>query len=211
MLVVKVENLHGIGKIYSDLLLKYGSPEKFWPQWCKKRKTLRDREIIAIGAILTQRTSWHNAELALLNLKKAGLLSIKKIAALDSPEELAPLIGVAGFYQSKPKRLFGFCRFVAKVGGLAKLKREELLKLSGIGPETADTILLYAVDQPTFVIDEYTKRLVKERCLAKKLDYSYLKALFEKNLPSDPKIYQDFHALIIFDQKNGKNVEMQLV
>jgi endonuclease-3 related protein len=141
-------------------------------------------------------------------LKKAGLLSIKKIAELDSPEELVPLIRVAGFYQSKPKRLWDLCRYLKKV---KVPQREELLKIKGIGPETADTILLYVFDQPTFVIDEYTKRLVKELGLAKKFDYSYLKALFEKSLPKDPRVYQDFHALIIFDQKNGKNLRMQMV
>ncbi len=200
-----------VGKIYQlylSFLSKHGPPQKFWPQWCRRRKTQRDREIIAIGAILTQRTSWHNAELALLNLKKARLLSIRKIAKLDSPEELVPLIRVAGFYQSKPKRLWDLCRYLEKV---KVPQREELLKIKGIGPETADTILLYVFDQSTFVIDEYTKRLVKEHRLAKKLDYFYLKTLFEKNLPKNPRVYQDFHALIIFDQKNGKNLGMQMV
>jgi len=200
-----------VGKIYQfylNLLSEYGSPEKFWPQWCKKKKARQDQEVIAIGSILTQRTSWHNAELALLNLKRAGLLSIKKIAALDNPEELVPLIRVAGFHQSKPKRLWDLCRYLKMV---KVPQREELLKIKGIGPETADTILLYVFDRPTFVIDEYTKRLVKEYHLARKFNYPYLKALFERNLPKDPKVYQDFHALIIFDQKNGKNMRMQIV
>lgn len=195
-------------ELYLDLLKKHGPPEKYWPQWCAEKKTKRDREIIAFGAVLTQRTSWHNAELALLNLQKANFLSLEKIAKLENSEILIPLIRVAGFYQSKPKRLWDLCRYLDQV----KIpKREELLKIKGIGPETADTILLYVFDQLTFVIDEYTKRFVKRENLADKLDYDYLKDLFEKSLPEDPKIYQDFHALIIFGQKEKKGWEMQAV
>jgi len=163
-----------IYQIYLDLLQKYGSPEKYWPQWCKKLKTLRDREIIALGAILTQRTSWHNAETAILNLKKTGLLSLKKISELQSSERLIPYVRVAGFYQSKPRRLFDLCTFVVKNYGNIenllkdelKIIKEKLLSLYGIGPETADTILLYSLDKPSFVIDEYTKRLAKKEELA---------------------------------------------
>ena len=208
-----------IDQLYLDLLEKFGPPEKYWPQWCKAEKTLRDKEVIALGAILTQRTSWHNAELAILNLKKAGLLSLKKIAELESPEVLAPQVRVAGFYQSKPKRLFALCSFIIKnygnIRGLLEEKledvREKLLTISGIGPETADTILLYALDKPSFVIDEYTKRLVKKENLATNFDYDYLKDLFEKSLPCDAKIYQDFHALIIFNQKEEKGWRMKVV
>lgn len=206
-------------QIYLNLLEQYGPPEKYWPQWCKQKKTIRDREVIAIGAILTQRTSWHNAELAILNLKKAGLLSLKEIAKLKNFEKLTPLIRVAGFYQTKPKRLFDFCTFVVKnygdIRGLLKEKledvREKLLSLYGIGPETADTILLYSLDKPSFVVDEYTKRLVKKESLSENLDDDYLKNLFEENLPVDVKIYQDFHALIIFSQKEESGWGMKVV
>lgn len=208
-----------IYKLYLSLLQKYGSPEKYWPQWCKRKKTLRDREIIAIGAILTQRTSWRNAEMALGNLKKADLLSLKKIAGLEGYEQLIPLVRVAGFYQSKPKRLYELCRFIFEgCGGFGEfagkdlnLAREKLLGLYGIGPETADTILLYVLDKPSFVIDEYTKRLVKKEKLATNLDYDYLKNLFEKSLPTDIKIYQDFHALIIIEEKGEAGSAMKEV
>jgi len=208
-----------IYQIYLDLLQKYGSPEKYWPQWCKKSKTIRDREIIAIGAILTQRTSWHNAETAILNLKKTGLLSLKKISELQSSERLIPYVRVAGFYQSKPRRLFDLCTFVVKNYGNIenllkdelKIIKEKLLSLYGIGPETADTILLYSLDKPSFVIDEYTKRLAKKEKLSENFDYDYLKNLFEKNLPADVKIYQDFHALIIFSQKEKNGWRMKTV
>jgi len=208
-----------IYQIYLDLLQKYGSPEKYWPQWCKKSKTIRDREIIAIGAILTQRTSWHNAETAILNLKKTGLLSLKKISELQSSERLIPYVRVAGFYQSKPRRLFDLCTFVVKNYGNIenllkdelKIIKEKLLSLYGIGPETADTILLYSLDKPSFVIDEYTKRLAKKEELAENFDYNCLENLFEKNLPADVKIYQDFHALIIFSQKEKSGWGMKIV
>lgn len=160
-----------------------------------------------MGMILVQRTSWHNAELALKNLLQADLLSIKKIAELPSHEPLIPLIRIAGFYQSKPKRLYDICRYAAG----NSYSREELLKINGIGPETADTILLYAADQPTFIIDEYTKRFVEKHRLADDFDYTFLQKLFEENLPKDFRVYQDFHALIIFDQKDKKGWRMEKV
>jgi endonuclease-3 related protein len=125
----------------------------------------------------------------------------------------------AGFYTTKPKRLVEFCRFIKEnyscwknfCGENLKTAREKLLTLYGIGPETADTILLYAAEKPTFVVDEYTRRLVRVRNLAEKFDYDSLKNLFEKNLPPDPKLFQDFHALIIFEVKQGKNSRMGLI
>ncbi len=207
-----------IYQLYLNLLEKCGSPEKYWPQWCKRKKTLHDREIIALGAILTQRTSWRNAQMALENLKKADLLSLAKIAKLESSGQLVSLVRVAGFYRSKPKRLLSLSSFIAEkygdIKGLLEEKledaREKLLSVYGIGPETADTILLYALDKPNFVIDEYTKRLVKKEHLAANFDYDYLKNLFEENLPVDVKVYQDFHALIIFSQKEEKGWGMKV-
>lgn len=208
-----------ISELYLKLLGKYGSAEKFWPQWCGNKKTAKERELIAIGAILTQRTSWRNAHLALLNLKKKNILSLKKIALLRNLKKLTALIKPAGFYRSKPGRLFRFCSFIVKnfgnLNNFARINlnitREKLLSLNGIGPETADTILLYALDKPTFVIDEYTKRMSRKEKLTRKLNYNYLKKFFEKNLPSDFKIYQDFHALIIIDQKGEQASKMDRI
>jgi len=205
-----------IYRLYLDLHSKHGPAEKLWPQWCATRKSLKDRELIAIGAILTQRTSWHNADLALRNLKKEKLLSLEKIAHLSNLDKLTSLIRPAGFRQTKQRRLFGFCKFVLEeYGSLEKFvkedlgtARERLLSLHGIGPETADTILLYALDKPTFVVDEYTKRLAVRKKLAAKFTYDHLKALFEDNLPRDAKLYQDFHALIIAEEKGGRGVVM---
>jgi len=211
--------MNKIHQLYLELQQKYGPAEKFWPQWCASKKTPRLRELTAIGTILTQRTSWHNADLALRNLKREGLLSLSKIATLPNLDQLTDLIRPAGFYQSKPKRLFDLCSFVIKeYGSLENLikeglavAREKLLALKGIGPETADTILLYALDRPSFIVDEYTKRLVKKREIAADFTYDYLKELFEKNLPCDVKIYQDFHALIIVEQKGEAGSVMRKI
>jgi len=207
-------------QLYLDLLKKHGPPKKLWPEWCASSKSPLLQEIIAIGAILTQRTSWRNADLALRNLKREKMLSIKKIGSLRNLNQLTNLIKPAGFYQTKPKRLHVFCSFVAKQhdGNLSNLRkkqlkstRQELLSLYGIGPETADTILLYALDKPSFVIDEYTKRLVKKIDLTKKTKYEDLKEFFENHLPKSSKVYQNFHALIIIEQKGKKWSTMKRV
>ncbi len=208
-----------IHNLYLKLYKKHGDPEKFWPQWCAKKKTSELRELVAIGAILTQRTSWHNADLALRNLKKEKLLSLKSIASLKGLDKLTELIKPAGFYQTKPKRLFGLASFIIdnyeNLGNFSKenliVARGKLLNLYGIGPETADTILLYAVDRPTFVIDEYTKRLVSGERLSNKLAYDHLKELFEISLPKKVEIYQNFHALIIVEQKGKRGSIMRVV
>ena len=208
-----------IYKLYLELLKKHGDPVSFWPQWCARKKDNTLREIISIGAILTQRTRWHNADLALRNLKKQGLLFLKSIASLADLKLLAKLAKPAGFYQTKPKRLFVFASFVIKeyksLIGFTKedlgIARKKLLGLYGIGPETADTILLYALDKPTFVIDEYTKRLAKQKELSLDLSYDGLKSLFEENLPKDAILFQNFHALIIIDQKGRKHSLMEIV
>ncbi|PIS38946.1 MAG: endonuclease [Candidatus Nealsonbacteria bacterium CG08_land_8_20_14_0_20_43_11] len=211
--------MNNVYQLYHRLYEKHGDPESFWPQWCAKKKTDSLREIIAIGAILTQRTSWHNADLALTNLKKKNLLSIKKTADIDKPEKLKELIRPAGFYQTKPKRLLALSSFIVnEYGSLRKfmaeelpVAREKLLSLHGIGPETADTILLYALDKPTFVVDEYTRRFVKQKKLSADLSYAGLKGFFEKNLPKDAVVFQNFHALIIIEQKGRKGSIMEMV
>lgn len=208
-----------IQDLYLSLLKKHGKPKKYWPQWCASKKTLKEREIIAIGAILTQRTSWRNAHLALLALKRRRMLSIKKIANLKDFPILVESLKPAGFYNTKPKRLFAFCSFItSNYGGLSnfmkedtKVAREKLLEVYGIGPETADTILLYACDKPTFVIDEYTRRLAIREKLANDLKYNSLKKLFERSLTKDSRVYQNFHALIIITQKGEVKSKMTRV
>jgi endonuclease-3 related protein len=106
----------------------------------------------------------------------------------------------SGFYKTKAKYLFGVAEFFTKRRG--EIKRDDLLNLKGVGKETADSILLYALEKPVFVIDEYTRRLVEKKKLTKNLSYDYLQKLFEKNMPRNWRLYQDFHALIVIDGKN---------
>ncbi|MBU4204616.1 endonuclease [Patescibacteria group bacterium] len=202
-------------RLYKELRKKYGTPKGQWKLWCKRPKTKREREKVIIGAILTQRTNWKNVELALNNLKKAKINSLRDIYRLGA-KKLAPLIKPSGFYKTKAQYLLNLTKFVITEGWLdntrhtikkAELEklREELLELKGIGPETADSILLYVLDKPIFVIDEYTRRLVKNHNLASRTDYQFLQKLFEENLRKDYRLYQDFHALIVINAKNSIN------
>jgi endonuclease-3 related protein len=201
--------MNKIELLYFKLLKKHGKPKGKWKLWCKRRKNEKEREEVAIGAILTQRTNWKNVEKAIENLKKESLLSLRKISS--SPKQrIANLIKPTGFYQTKADYLLNFAHFVVKnYGNLIEMKKEkleklrkELLKLKGIGKETADSILLYALDKPIFVIDEYTKRVAKRENLSQNLSYDYLQELFQKNLKRDFKLYQDLHALLVIEAQN---------
>jgi endonuclease-3 related protein len=202
--------MNSFEKLYKELKKKYGNPGGQWSLWCKRPKTEQEREEVVMEAILTQRTNWKNVELTLNNLKKAKIDSLKKIYQLN-PRKLESFIKPSGFYKAKAGYLFNLVRFIIEnYGGLKTMKKEaskklrkELLKLKGIGPETADSILLYALDKPIFVIDEYTRRLVLKFNLAESTDYQSLQKLFEDNLKRDFRLYQDFHALIVIDGKNS--------
>lgn len=203
---------------YQGLLKEYGDSVGYWPQWCADKKSAAEREKIVIGMILVQRTNWHNADIALRNLKEAGLLSVTKIANLGNLDELTRLIRPAGFYQSKPRRLFDVCRYIDNHGGIEKLLagnstrlRKELLAIKGIGQETADTIMLYALDKPVFVIDEYTRRWVAKNSLSNERDYQKLQNFFESNLKKDLAICRNFHTLIIVSQRGRERSRMDLV
>ncbi|MCD6177726.1 hypothetical protein J7K03_00465 [bacterium] len=198
-----------IYKIYLELRKKYKKLNKYWKLWCKRKKSSHEREKIAIGAILAQRTNWKNVEIVLNNLEEKKILSIRKIYQIgkNNLSDLEELIKPSGFYRQKAKYLFGFCKFIIENYKTFKnfLKqdidkaRKQLLNLEGIGKETADSILLYACDKPVFVIDEYTRRLTKKYHLANNFSYDFLQAFFESQLPKNPKIYQDFHAMIVLE------------
>lgn len=200
-------------KLYEELKREYGSPDGQWKLWCKRSKIGREREEVIIGAVLTQRTNWRNVEMALNNLKKAGIKSLKDIRRLGA-KKLAPLIKSSGFYTAKADCLFNLSQFIIKnYGNLEKMGkvnleelRERLLALKGIGPETADSILLYALDKPVFVIDEYTRRLVQKRRLTDKLSYPFLQKLFEENIRKYFGLYQDFHALVVISGKKANKI-----
>lgn len=200
-----------IVKLYKKLQEKYGSPKGQWKLWCKRPKTQQEKERIIIEAILTQRANWKNVELAWLRLEQSKTCSLKAIYNLGkkNKKKLAELIRPSGFYKQKTDYLLGLTGFIIrKYGSVSRMKerekeklREELLNLKGIGEETADAILLYALEKPIFVIDEYTRRWVKKHRLANNFSYRFLQELFEKNLKKDYRLYQDFHALIVIDRK----------
>ncbi|MCM8778154.1 MAG: endonuclease [Candidatus Omnitrophica bacterium] len=195
--------------LYKNLKKKYGKPKGQWALWCKRPKTKEEIEQVIIESVLTQRANWKNVCYAVSNLKNNGLLSLEKIVSIKE-DELKELIRPSGFYKVKAKRLKELCNFVVnECGGVESAKkisleiiRKNLLSLNGIGEETADDILLYAFEKPVFVIDEYTRRLVKRYNLTDKLSYKHLQEFFEKSLgKKDYALYQDFHALIVIDGK----------
>lgn len=182
-------------RIYGILLAAYG-PQHWWPG---------DTPLeVAVGAILTQNTAWANVEKAMAVLKSRRLLSLEILARL-SPAALAPLIRSAGFYNVKAARLAVFIKWLISQGGFSGLRRiptgtlrPMLLACSGIGPETADSILLYALGRPVFVIDAYTRRILSRYGLVGGDEpYEVLRLMFESSLPRRPGMYNEYHALLV--------------
>ncbi len=166
---------------------------------------------IIIGAILTQNTSWTNVEKAINNLKSADYLGPNELHNIE-PSQLAELIRPAGYYNIKTKRLKNFLNwFFESCNGDVKILenidteqlRTELLAIKGIGRETADSILLYALGRPVFVVDAYTARIaLRHKLIEPDADYEQLRELFESNLPSETQLFNEFHALLV---RVGKN------
>jgi endonuclease III related protein len=183
---------------YYETLFSEHGPQHWWPG--------RTRFEIIVGAILTQNTSWTNVERAISNLRREKLLSLAAIHRVSSAR-LARLIRSSGYFRQKAKKLKAFARFVEQNfgGSLSRMfraptptLRAQLLSVHGIGPETADSILLYAGNHPVFVIDAYTRRVLERHALASpKNSYEELRALFEQNLPRDPRLFNEFHALFV--------------
>jgi endonuclease-3 related protein len=188
--------------LYTILLQHYG-PQGWWPG---------DTPLeVAVGAILTQNTNWKNVALAIGRLKEAGLLTAGALQEL--PETfLAEYIRPAGYYNIKARRLKNFLDFLfnryggsmeAMAAAPLELLRPELLAVKGIGPETADSILLYGLEKPTFVVDAYTFRILSRHGLtAEPSTYEELQAIFMDALPSETEPYQEYHALLV---KVGKD------
>ena len=186
-----------------DLLFNAFGPQRWWPGETPFE--------IAVGAILTQNTNWGNVEKAINNLKKQNALNVKAMHNM-ADKKLVLLIKPAGYYNIKAKRLKNFLDFFTNhyKGSIEKMKtedkkalREKLLNINGIGPETADSILLYALEKPIFVIDAYTKRVLKRHnVVSEKADYYELQEIFHKNLPQDTTLFNEFHALFV---KLGKD------
>lgn len=185
------------------LLFQHFGPQGWWPG---------DTPLeIAVGAILTQNTNWKNVAQAIAQLKKAGLLSAPALLALPVTD-LAALIRPAGYYNIKAQRLKNFLAYLMDRhgGSMARLAvmplaqlRPELLAINGIGPETADSILLYALAKPIFVVDAYTHRIFSRHGLtAGPYSYEGLQALCQTALPPDVALFQEFHALLV---RTGKD------
>ncbi|MFA6048736.1 MAG: endonuclease III domain-containing protein [Candidatus Micrarchaeia archaeon] len=183
---------------------KTGSVKGYHPGDYSIPRSGGERFEICVGAILTQNTSWVQVEKALQNLKKLGALSPGKILQTNRAK-LAGAIRPAGYFNQKAKKLKIFSEFYLKLGSRAP-SREELLSVWGVGPETADSMLLYAFKVPTFVVDAYTKRILGRMGLVgKNAPYGEVKALFEKNLPPNLEKYQEFHALLVEHAKRRCN------
>jgi len=174
-------------EIYKTLLERFGHQD-WWPI---SRDFSPPEWEIEVGAVLTQNASWGNVEKALDNLKREGIVTRKDMVNV-SDEKLAQLIRPSGYFNQKTKKL----KILANYTG--KSTREELLSLWGIGPETADSILLYAYDIPTFVVDAYTRRIfTRLGILSGKESYDEIKERFESRIPRDVKLYKEFHAMIV--------------
>ncbi|HSW00922.1 MAG TPA: endonuclease III domain-containing protein [Sedimentisphaerales bacterium] len=186
------------------LLFGFFGPQHWWPGETPFE--------IAVGAILTQNTSWSHVEKAIANIKAADRLDACSLHSLDM-EQLEPLIHPAGYFRVKAKRLRNFTTWLcdhhdSDMQALEDIAtgrlREELLAISGIGPETADSILLYALNRPIFVVDTYTARVMVRHGLipAEGLDYSQLQDLFMANLEPDVALFNEFHALLVMAGKD---------
>ena len=180
------------------LLLDAYGPRSWWPAETPFE--------VCVGAILTQNTNWGNVEKAIANLKRTGVLTPERLRLLPE-DELAALIRPSGYFNVKGRRLKSFVSYLFEryEGRLDAMfarpwpeLRVELLEVPGIGRETADSLLLYAGHQPTFVVDAYTKRLfVRLGLIGEDAGYEELRALFMENLPADVPLYNEYHALIV--------------
>ncbi len=182
--------------IYHLLFTRYG-PQHWWPG--------DSRLEIMVGAVLTQNTNWENVSRAIATLKREGLLSFNTLCNLP-PEILADKIRSAGYYNLKATRLQNLLRAIAAHDGdldslfsapTAEL-RQILLAIKGIGPETADSILLYAGQKPVFVVDAYTHRIFsRHNLICEEADYCEIQEFCTDSLPEDVKLFNEFHALLV--------------
>lgn len=184
-------------RLYRDLLRRFG-PQHWWPG--------RSSYEIAVGAILTQHTAWTSAARAVAALRARGLLAPRRLMAMPE-HELASAIRAAGTYRLKAQRLRAFTAWLLERHGgrfeglrrapLAALRRE-LLAVPGLGPETADAILLYAAHRPVFVADAYARRILAGHgLLPPSAGYEEARRYLEAHLPSDPALFNEFHALLV--------------
>ena len=183
-------------RVYQRLLQHYG-PQHWWPA-----ETAFEA---IVGALIMQQTSWRNVEVAIRNLRRAGLLDIRALAETPVPV-IRRHVRIAGLYRTKPARVRAFCRHLLdrSDGDLARYfgrptdaVRADLLAQDGVGPETADSILLYAGRHPVFVVDAYTERIGSRIGLFRTGEYPAIQRFFEGHVPRDLATYQEYHALLV--------------
>lgn len=187
--------------IYGKLFKAYG-PRHWWPADSPFE--------VMVGAVLTQNTSWNGVEKAIAGLKKACRMDPEALLSLPE-EKLQEIIRPSGYFRQKSARLRDLCRFLISGGGSGLSRPEEmptpelrgrLLALKGIGPETADSILLYAFSRPVFVVDAYTIRLLDRLgILPGRGAYAEVQGLFTESLEEDADLFNEYHALIVVHGK----------
>src|SRR5260370_18786832 len=188
---------------YYHVLFAAHGPQHWWPG--------RTRFEVIVGAILTQNTSWTNVERAITALRKEKLLTVEAMERV-SLRKLSRLIRSSGYFRHKARKLKAFVRFLRSQhhGSLSKMfqtptavVRGQLLAVHGIEPETADSSLLYAANHPVFVVDAYTRRILQRHGLARgKEPYEDIRKLFEKSLPANRQLFNEYHALIVHAGKH---------
>ena len=195
--------MDSVREAFDRLLGRFG-PQRWWPA----RTPLE----VIVGAILMPQTAWRNVETAIANLRGANLLSLREIA--NAPiARLRPLVRLAGLYRTKPRRLKALCAYLLRrtggdleawlaVSDTASLRRE-LLAREGVGPETADSILLYAANRPVFVVDAYTRRIGRRLGWFATDGYAEVQRYFEERLPRDARMFNEYHALLV---RHGKEL-----
>ncbi len=189
--------------IYKELLQQFGH-QNWWPAETPYE--------VVVGAILTQNTNWKNVEKALDNLRKENKLTELAIIETEN-SELETLIRSSGFYKQKAERLkLATKKWIELLGSdLPTLElRKHWLSVKGIGKETADSILLYAMDRQIFVIDAYTRRFCKSKLNIEFKEYDQYRELFENNLPKELELYKEYHALIVeWGKINSQNFQIK--
>jgi endonuclease III related protein len=184
-------------RLYAALLGRFG-PQHWWPG--------RTPYEVAVGAVLTQHTAWPNAARAIEALRARRLLTPARVAALDA-SDLAGVIRPAGTPRVKARRILALTAWLVESmdGSFRRLRtaplvplRRRLLDIPGLGPETADAILLYAAGRPVFVADAYTRRVLsRHRLIGRSAGYEEARGWLEAHLPSDPALFNEFHALLV--------------
>ncbi|MBI3553289.1 MAG: endonuclease III domain-containing protein [Elusimicrobia bacterium] len=201
--------------VYRRLLAAYGA-QGWWPVTVKASEgpvyrpdfrgalTERQRAEVCVGAILTQNTNWRNVETALRGLHRAGVWDLGRLASWP-PRRVERLVRPSGYFRQKAKKLRLFARHAVSRGtslrdwlsGPLEALRAELLSLWGVGPETADSILLYAGGRPSFVVDAYTVRIGRRIGWFRRHDYAHVQRFFTGRLPASPRDYAELHALFV--------------